>query len=319
MFRSRSYPDTGVYSLGNPGSDHRSPDGHPAMLVNVTALLVRPDRPLATVRSLGRVVGWLTVGAMLLLAIFPPLLLAQVLLLVPGQDGRTAQAFREAGITTMLAGSGWADGGHLLPTTQGVEYDRPPSAATRLFYTPIMPIGQPIPQQSEWLKRYLDAVAARHPQQDILLVAHSLAGVVARHTLVTYQPAAVRALVTIASPHLDTGMAQWEEWFQQMFSAEVVISREMSDMRMLLETLTGMRAADPSANLLRWLSHQPHPDIRYVSILRVGDTVLEPMLQDLNRVLNLRGRVETLVSTGGHALVAEDGTLIAALFSQRPP
>jgi len=37
----------------------------------------------------------------------------------------------------------------------------------------------------------------------------------------------------------------------------------------------------------------------------------------MNRIADLRGRAEMLLSPGGHALEAADGTVLAALFSGR--
>jgi hypothetical protein len=86
----------------------------------------------------------------------------------------------------------------------------------------------------------------------------------------------------------------------------------------LLELYSGISPNQPG-NVLRWLSHQTHPDIRYVGIVRFSDTVVDPVLQDLNRVADLRGRAEMLLSPGGHPLEATDGTLLAALFSGQFP
>lgn len=251
----------------------------------------------------------------LLLGLLPLAAPAQVMLLIPGyQIQQQTQPFREAGVTIPLAASGWVDGGQMLPSLRGVEFDRSPEATRKLFYTLVMPTDRPVSMQAEWLNLYLDAVTRRHPEEPVILVAHSIAGVVARYSLVTRKRPEVAALITIATPHVDGSMIQLGDFFWQSPLGTYAPLLGYADLRQLLELYTGI-SPDRPGNVLRWLSHQTHPDIRYVGIVRIGDTVVDPVLQDLNRVANLRGRAEMLLSPGGHALEASDGTVLAALFS----
>lgn len=236
------------------------------------------------------------------------------MLLIPGLQGQQDQAFREAGVTVPLAASGWTDGGYLIPSTRGAEFERDLQARERVFYALIMPTDRPIAAQAEWLNTYLDAVIRRHREQPIILVAHSIAGVVARYALVTRTRPEVNALVTIATPHLDAGMLQLSDLFWQSPLSTLTPLVADGELKRLLELFIGFSSGQPG-NVLGWLGHQTHPDIRYVSIVRLADTLVEPTLQDLGRLPELRGRVETLYSPGGHALAPTDGTLLAALFS----
>ncbi len=253
--------------------------------------------------------------AIILLLPFP--VLAQVMLLVPGyQTQQQTHPFRDSGATIPLAASGWTDGGQMLPSLRGVEFDRSPEATRRLFYTLVMPTERPVSMQAEWLNLYLDAVARRHPEEPVILVAHSIGGVVARYSLVTRKRPEVMALITIASPHVDSSMIQLGDFFWQSPLGTYTPLLNQSDLRRLLELYSGISPNQPG-NVLRWLSHQTHPNIRYVSIVRLADAIVEPVLQDMNRVADLRGRAEMLLSPGGHALEAVDGTLLAALFSHQ--
>lgn len=253
---------------------------------------------------------------LLLLWLLPQPVLAQVMLLIPGvQAQEQTHPFREAGVTVPLVASGWIDGGQMLPSLRGVEFDRSPEAKSRLFYTLVMPTDRPISMQAEWLNLYLDAATRRHPDEPVILVAHSLAGVVARYSLVTRKRPEVSALITIATPHVDGTMIELGDFFWQSPLGTYTPLLGQSDLRQLLELYSGI-SPDQSGNVLRWLSHQTHPDIRYVAIVRMADTVVEPMLQDLNRVSDLRGRAERLLSPDGHALTGSDGTVLAALFSE---
>lgn len=251
---------------------------------------------------------------LLLLAVLPQSVSAQVMLLIPGvQTQQQALPFRETGVTVPLVAAGWTDGGQILPSVRGVEFDRSVEAHRQLFYTLVMPTDRPISMQAEWLNLYLDAVTRRHPDEPVILVAHSLAGVVARYSLVTRKRPEVSTLITIATPHVDGTMIQLGDFFWQSPLGTYAPLLGPSDLRQLLELYSGI-SPDQPGNVLRWLSHQTHPDIRYIGIVRLGDTMVDPMLQDLNRVANLRGRAKTLLSPGGHALEGSDGTVLAALF-----
>ncbi|WP_043739055.1 esterase/lipase family protein [Thioalkalivibrio nitratireducens] len=248
-----------------------------------------------------------------LLCLLPLPVAAQVMLLIPGHEGQQFQAFREAGAPIPLTSSGWVDGGQMLPSLRGVEFDRSPEASSRVFYTLLMPTERPVSMQAEWLNLYLDAATRRHPGEPVILVAHSIAGVVARYALVTRKRPEVESLITIASPHVDGSMIQFGDFFWQSPLGTYTPLLGSGGLQRLLELYAGISVNQPG-NILRWLAHQSHPDIRYVSIIRLLDTVVDPMLQDMNRVANLRGRSEVLWSPAGHALEAGDGTLLAALF-----
>jgi hypothetical protein len=69
--------------------------------------------------------------------------------------------------------------------------------------------------------------------------------------------------------------------------------------------------------LLYWLNHQPHPHARYLAIVREGnglwpggEMLVPPESQDLARVAALRGRTDTLTTSGSHDLEAADATRI---------
>jgi triacylglycerol lipase len=71
---------------------------------------------------------------------------------------------------------------------------------------------------------------------------------------------------------------------------------------------------------LYWLNHQPHPAIRYVSIVRKSkrpdsmDLVVPSHSQNMDRVFSLNGHTETVFSEGRHFLNANDGYRIAKIL-----
>ncbi|HPY41687.1 MAG TPA: hypothetical protein PLM98_14280, partial [Thiolinea sp.] len=71
---------------------------------------------------------------------------------------------------------------------------------------------------------------------------------------------------------------------------------------------------------LYWLNHQPHPAIRYVSIVRKSkrpdsmDLVVPSHSQNMDRVFSLNGHTETVFSEGRHFVNANDGYRIAKIL-----
>lgn len=252
---------------------------------------------------------------------------AQVLVLIPGLEEQQAQGFHTVGATTMLVRSGWVDGGFLIPSPEGVRFQIGREADRRVFYTLVMPTDREVAEQAEWLHRYADIILRRHADEPQYWVAHSIAGVVARYALVRRPRPSVAALATIATPHIDATMPNidslsWQAPLGGMpprgmspLSMATPLILTMQEMMRMFQLFFGF-TQDQSFNVLHWLSLQPHPPLRYISIVRLQDTLVDPALQDMNDVLDLRGRVETLWSPGAHGLMASDGTLIAALFSR---
>lgn len=73
-------------------------------------------------------------------------------------------------------------------------------------------------------------------------------------------------------------------------------------------------------SLLFWLNRQPHPPARYVSVVRdeslswVGDLVVPVWSQDMNQVIQLRGRAITIPTAGNHGLERKDGELLLRIL-----
>lgn len=248
--------------------------------------------------------------------------LADSVILVQGYLG-SAGSWRGTGILAVLDRRGWRDGGHLRVGPRGVTAFGRPSQSPRRVYTIDLPSEAPIPLQGMLLSRYIDFVAQRHPRERIILAGHSAGGVVARYAMVTSPGAKPSALVTIASPHLGTRLAEAGSmvsespmsWFAPLFGAST-INRSRALYRDLSRENPG--------NLLGWLNRQPHPRARYISVIRVedarvparGDSIVVGWSQDMNSVPALRGRSQRIISPGPHYLRASDGVLLANIFDR---
>jgi pimeloyl-ACP methyl ester carboxylesterase len=199
-------------------------------------------------------------------------------------------------------------------------------------YTVSLPSQAPVVVQADWLAAMLHEVGKLHPDEPINMAAHSAGGVVARMTLVRHGALGIRPLITIAAPHLGTGRAGQaleatddsgmfgfvKSWLVRRATGDALYATAQMS-RGLLFDLTPPRPG----NLLFWLNQQPHPDIRYTSIMRIGtfympgDFVVPPPSQDLNGVPALAGRARTYSMAEGHLLTPQDGDLIGNLLIKK--
>ncbi len=256
---------------------------------------------------------------MFLLLATPAVSLGEALVFVHGYLS-DANAWHSAGITAELEAVGWRDAGELKPTPWGVRSDKGAVGGSKRYYTVFLPTEATLGHQLQHLENYLDHVRHRHPHESLTLVGHSAGGVLARLYLVRHPAAKVTALITIASPHLGTRSAELGAmagesplgWIAPLLGGST-LSRSQSLYRELVRERPG--------TLLFWLNRQPHPDARYVAVVRredsllgLGDFVVPTWSQDMNNVYALRGRVHTLPVAGGHGLQAEDGRLLARIL-----
>jgi len=186
-----------------------------------------------------------------------------------------------------------------------------------------LPWQDSIANQAELLNRYLKAIYRDRPEP-IVLVGHSAGGVVARYGLVGYGVGNVVSLISIATPHLGTPMAELA-----MLASDSPLGVFMQDLgdSTLLESRQLFRDLIPArkGSFLGWLNQQVHPDIAYYSIIRTAqpvdlrrydqaDLVVPADYQDMNNVPMLRGRSIKVASDGGHALVARDADRLLRLL-----
>ena len=209
---------------------------------------------------------------------------------------------------------------------------RPPAGKFAVYIVDL-PSTAPLMEQARLLGGMLAAIAHRQPTDAVDLIGHSAGGVVARLALVNYGAGTVTRLITIAAPHLGTERASEaldatddsglfggiKRWF---------VKRKVGDD--LYRTVQSSRGvlADLSppvpGNLLYWLNRQPHPDISYTSIIRVGsvrmpgDRIVPPFSQDMRQLQPLADRARSYQMAQGHLLTPQDGHLLANLLQQAP-
>jgi pimeloyl-ACP methyl ester carboxylesterase len=257
-------------------------------------------------------------------ALLSQLARAEVVLLVHGYLG-DAGSWDRSGVTSILQQQGWQPAGVYLAGPGGIRLV-PGQGATGKdkFYSVDLPSEAPILVQVYLLKEILASITARHPAEPIVLVGHSAGGVVARAALVRGGATNVKALVTIASPHLGTGRAE-----EALDATDIPFPLSLlTDFLGGSTYHTAMRSRSLYVDLVRarpgtflyWLNSQPHPDIQYVSVVRAsngpGDYVVPAYSQDMNNVPVLRGRSRLVTLPAPHGLEPADGTVIAQLLAE---
>lgn len=253
----------------------------------------------------------------------PATLHADVMVLVHGYLG-SAASWETGGVVSVLVGKGWERAGVLTATPGGVrELPAAGVKAKNKLYLVELPSVAPLVVQADHLSPIWRVLATRHPGERFVLVGHSVGGVVLRLALVRGEVPKPAALITIATPHLGTPRAEQaldatDDWWP----VEVVKDFFGGGGYQTLKVSRGLYwdiVRQHPGSLLFWLNHQPHPDIRYVSIVRGGPFVMGDMLvpgisQDMNNIPALRGRVISRIAGAGHELAWPDALVLNSLL-----
>ena len=254
---------------------------------------------------------------------------ADILVLIHGyaSDARTWEL---SGINSELQARGWPRAGVLTPVAwaPALPAQTTPAVHNR-SYTVNLPAEAPLLVQADYLRAVLDLLRRHYPEETLVLVGHSAGGVVARLVLLGANPYRVGRLITIASPHLGTVRAAQgldivdaKPFFCPGpgidFLKSVVGGSDYDYLRYSRGVLLDLLPAE-SGNVLNWLNRQPHPNIRYESVVRqtafaAGDELVPAYSQDMNNIPSLRGRVEVFVTPASHSLRPQDGALLAGIL-----
>mgnify|MGYP001815391509 FL=1 len=247
-----------------------------------------------------------------------------VMILAHGYLG-DGDSWQSSGITRVVEKQGWVNGGRLVPGAPAA--DASASAPGNVIDTLDLPSTARLAYQADVLWARVNQGSDLHPDEPVLLVGHSAGGVVGRLALVRFGPGPVETLISIASPHLGTPRAlQGLDVIQDSgpfeFVKELVGGQDYRRVKQSGGTLWDLAPPRPG-NLLYWLNGREHPDIRYVSVIRLPgpdgeDDIVPAYSQDMNQVPALRGQAEVVPTPGDHFLDARDGMLLHQLATNHP-
>jgi len=239
---------------------------------------------------------------------------AETIVLIQGYQSKGAD-WRNSGITAELTRAGWADAGHLR---RGAGFTRP---VVPHFYTTELTTEAQLLSQLEELSGHIQKITEGREGETLILVGHSAGGVLGRLYMVKHPESDVAALITFSSPHLGTESAEMGMMLGQ--SPMGMITRMLGEENDLLGRSQGLffdLVRERPGSLLFWLNRQPHPQARYISVVRdehlswFGDMVVQVWSQDMNQVYSLRGRAVTIPTSGGHGITEEDGELLVKIL-----
>lgn len=250
---------------------------------------------------------------------------ADVIVLVHGYLGG-AHSWDEGGITPILLQHKWQRAGTYLAGPAGTRlFPAPGMQAERKFYTVDLPSEAPVFVQVFQLHEILRSIDKAHRSEPLVLVGHSAGGVVARTALVRGGVGNIKALITIASPHLGTVRAEQALDVTDIpFPLSLMtdfLGGDTYDTAMRSRSLFVDLVRPQPGSLLYWLNAQPHPDIQYFSIVRSetpagwGDSIVPAYSQDMNNVPALRGRSSLITLPAHHGLEPLDGSVLVNLVS----
>ena len=251
---------------------------------------------------------------------------ADIMVLVHGYLG-DADSWEVSGINDELHRRGWARAGMFRGSPAGpVLFVTDYKDAKNLVYVATLPSIAPIAVQADVLKTIIDIVQRKHPGEKMILVGHSAGGLVARTALIRYRLNNIRALITIAAPHVGTSLADQALSITANHGPFNMVKSFVGGsgynaLKRSRALLFDLRYPRPG-NLLYWLNIQPHPDIAYASIIRVrpngipGDYYVPGFSQDMNSVPALRGRSAVTFTPTGHFLVRQDADTIVDIINK---
>jgi triacylglycerol lipase len=251
---------------------------------------------------------------------------ADVVLLVHGYQGNV-MSWERSGVSPILDKFGWKRAAVLIATPIGIqaipmkwqEADNKVVFLQLNSELPLMGQANVVTGAMRWIND-------RYPSEPLIIVGHSLGGVSARLALVRNGAYNVKALITIASPHLGTvlayrGLDEINDPFplnmmKEFFGGSTYDTLQRS--RGLLHDIV----PEVPGRMLYWLNTREHPPMRYFSIVRtspngmLGDPIVPGHSQDMANVQAIGKRSTRIIEGFSHWLTILDGYTLVNILDQ---
>lgn len=251
---------------------------------------------------------------------------SDVLLLVHGYQG-SVYSWERSGVVPVLQHFGWKRAAVLVAAQQGlVPVAMPWPTAENKVINLQLNSELPMVAQANAFSAALRWVNDRYPDEPVVIVGHSLGGVVARLGLVRDGAPHVKGLITIASPHLGTALAyrgldELDDPLPVRMLKEL-LGGELYDKLQRSEGLLHDLVPVVPGKLLHWLNSRQHPDIHYYSIVRtstsgmLGDAIVPGYSQDMKNVWPIGEKSTRYLVGFNHWLSALDGYQLVNILEQ---
>jgi pimeloyl-ACP methyl ester carboxylesterase len=191
--------------------------------------------------------------------------------------------------------------------------------AKNVFYTVDLAWFKPLESQANSLKDVLSYIYQQR-NEPLILVGHSVGGVVARLYLLSKNPVPVVGLITIASPHHGSPWAE-ATWLALQSPMGDFISLMGENKWSKSEQLLWQLSPSVKHSMINWMNDQPHPKLRYISIIhtpsfkRMAADILVPAVsQNMNYIPALYKRSAVVTIRSGHSLSKRDGLMLAKIL-----
>jgi triacylglycerol lipase len=251
---------------------------------------------------------------------------ADVLLLVHGYQGNV-MSWERSGVSPVLQQFGWKRAAVLIATPVGIQAIQMKwqNSDNKVVFLQLNSEA-PLIGQANVVTGAMRWINDRYPGESIIIAGHSLGGVSARLALVRNGARNVKALITIASPHLGTVLAYrgLEElndplpikMMKEFFGGSSYDTLQRS--RGLLHDIV----PEVPGKILFWLNTRQHPPIRYFSIVRtstsglLGDPIVPGHSQDMANVQAIGQQSTRIIEGFTHWLSVLDGYSLVNILDQ---
>ena len=193
------------------------------------------------------------------------------------------------------------------------------STSKDVFYTINLPWFEPIESQAKILKKALTDIYKQR-QEPIILVGHSVGGLVARFYLLSAKQVPINGLITIATPHLGS---PWAEMAWRTMQSPIGDFLEMmgTDKWTQADKLLWQLSPNAKTSLVHWMNRQKHPNIYYISIIHSSlpaiskvSMLVSEVSQNMNFVPALYRKSVVFTLRSRHKLSRQDGVLLAKIL-----